>query len=372
MPAWTESPSMVLTTRERDRVLRISAWPEKSHGDSGFEVRFADSEAGRRAFWEVRRTLARSGEARLPSGATVKLNDLPEAVRAISEVDQLENATLKAEQSHPIDLAGELEGQTVKRSMTVFLVPPLEEGEDVRISEFGGIDNVLSLFVCFRAAGEHLALRVALDLNAIGSVDLDDALQAIRLLVAVDEGTATIEAPTLAPIGPLQLPPASDSKRRAEHRSELRFFEWLITIRDRAGISFELGEMVSAAEVESAAQAAEVLSSGRGHYTISQLSGDIDVEELAELREAARGALIARFPATAQVLGKPVDLGLAEAELPPPSSTHISADADPSRKLFELRWHGDPVVPFRIVSPPGDPRAEPGIWSPEDVPALGS
>jgi hypothetical protein len=369
--SWEEQPSMVLTREERDRTLRVEAWPQSPEDSRRrLSISFPDDDAREEATERIRREFATRGEARVSGEATVRILDIPEAMRALGGSDELHNTRLIAEEAHPAELAGEFDGEPVSRSLVVYTVPPLAWPEVDKVYEFGRIDKGLRLFVAFQEIGDEMKLSFALNPEVRAGVELEDALDAARLLVAVDEGTASISIPSLDVPGWTALPAIDDEPRRNEHRGLVWLFEKLILLRDALGVTFDLGQKVTAADADALDTAIEVLESGTGQFTVTDVSGHFDEEHLAKLPTPKGGPLLARFPATADVFGQSLTLGSGEAELPPPDSVQISDTPDPSIKRVEFRWDEKQVAPFKLIRGPDDEPAAPGVWPVGEAPPL--
>ena len=213
-----------------------------------------------------------------------------------------------------------------------------------------------------------MRLRCALELEADASVSLTDALEAARLLVAVDEGTASL---AFADLDPVELPATEDERSRDEHRGTAWLFEKLILVRDALGVTFELDHTVTVAEADALEVVVDILESGQGRYIVGNVIRFLDPGELDDWREPT-GPLVARIEATVEALGKTVDLGVAEVSLPPPDSTKVLEPDDDGRDRVELRWNEGPGAPFKIISRPDEEPPELGIWPPDELPPLGS
>lgn len=361
---------MLLVGKERDRTLRVAVWPERPESGRAVVLSFPDDDAGRNARLEIRYQFARRGKAKAkakaPNGATVRLKDLPEAFRAIGHTDELWEPDLTVKQTHEVELAGEFEGRPVSRSLALYPVPALEWPDADEAFEFGRIDRWIHLFLSFQRSGGEMRLRCALDLEADAAVSLADALEAARLLVAVDEGTASL---SFADLDPIELPAIEDERRRDEHRATAWLFEKLILIRNALGVTFELDHTVTVEEADAVEVIVDILESGKGRYIVGNVIRFLGPGQLDEWREPA-GPLVARIAATVEAFGKTVDLGVAEVALPPPDSTKVLEPSDDGRDRVELRWSDGPGVPFKIISHPDEEPPELGIWPADELPPL--
>ncbi|HEX4306787.1 MAG TPA: hypothetical protein VHZ54_12170 [Solirubrobacterales bacterium] len=291
---------------------------------------------------------------------------MPEAFRAIGHTDELWEPDLTVEQVHEVVLAGEFDGRAVSRSLYLYPVPALDWADIDEAFEFGRIDRGLHVFLSFRRSGDEMRMRCVLELEADASVSLADALEAARLLIAVDEGTASLSFDDL---GSVELPVIEDQRRRDEHRGTAWLFEQLILISDALGVTFELDHTVTVEEADDVGTVVDILQSGKGRYIVADVIRYLSPGELDEWRDP-RGPLVARIEATVEVLGKTVDLGVAEVELPPPDSTKVLEPADDGRDRVQLRWNDGPGVPFKIISGPDEEPPELGIWPPDQLPPV--
>ncbi|HEX5375599.1 MAG TPA: restriction endonuclease [Solirubrobacterales bacterium] len=370
-PVWAEPPVMVVTQASRDRTLRIAAWPETDDNAVTAELEFPDGEEGIEARWELTQMLASRGEAELPDGVSVPMKGLPEAVRAVSEEPKLTNLVFRPTHAQEVKLTGELDGKLIERKLELVYVPPRDELADGEvISEFARFDGALAFFLRFCRSGERLALDAQLDLHLTEPENLQGALEAARLLIAWDKGTGTIEIPGFASLGSIPIKGGQHEDRAPEYVAAAKLFEDLITIRDAVGITgFEVGDEVLGTEAEAASIAAKVIRTGSGYYRNPVLTGEFTLDEMDELKRHEEGPSVARFPIDIEVFGKKVGLGIAEAEVPKPTSVEVVDGLKPSTRRFEMKWKDAPALPFKVISKPDSQPTQFGIWLPGEQPA---
>ncbi len=369
-PVWAEPPVMVVTQESRDRTLRIAAWPETDDDAVTAELEFPEGEEGIGTRWELTEMLASRGEAVLPDGVSVSMKGLPEAVRAVSEEPQLTNLVFRPTHAQEVKLTGELDGKLIERKLELVSVPPRDELADGEVvSEFARFDGALAFFLRFRRSGERLALDAQLDLHLTEPENLQGALEAARLLIAWDKGTGTMEIPGLASLGSIPIKGGQHEDRAPENVAAAKLFEDLITIRDAVGITgFEIGDEVLGTEAEAASIAANVIRTGSGYYRNPVMAGELSLDEMEELKRHEEGPSVARFPIDIEVFGNKVDLGIAEAEVPKPTSVEVLDGPKPSTKRFEMKWKDAPALPFKVISTPDSPPVQSGIWLPGERP----
>lgn len=371
-PAWAEAPSLLLTSGEGDRALRIAAWPEKDDGIRMDALRFPEGEEGRQSRREVGNVLASQGAVRLPPGVSLRPPRIPEAVRAISDVRELEGVTVTPSQSHPVELAGELDGERVERRMELVAVPPLDPPPDgMDAFSFGGIDDELSFFITFHASKELVTIRIEPSFHLVDAWSPRGALEAARLLLAWDLGTGILRAPSLDPSGSLTLGGAKSQASVELHRHAVQLFENLVTIQGALQVDrFDAGKEIGSEEAEVAATAVHILENQSGYIVLASFRGEVASDELDRLKRHKRGPFVVRFPLSLELFGNELDLGIAEAEVPQPDSLHTLEEPGASGERFELSWRGEPSVPLKVISPPGSPPPETGIWIPGEAPEM--
>lgn len=369
-PAWAEAPSLLLTSGDGDRALRIAAWPEKDGGIRIDDFCFPEGEEGRRIRWEVGNVLASQGAVQLPLGVSLRPPRIPEAVRAISDAHEFAGLTVTPSRSHPVELAGELDGKHVERRMELVAVPPLDPPPDgMDAFSFGGIDDELSFFITFHASEEMVTIRIEPSLHLTGAWSPRGALEAARLLLAWDLGTGILHAPSLDPSGSLALGCAKSQASIELHRHAVQLFENLVTIQGALQVDrFDAGEEIGGEALEVAATAVHILENQSGYVELARFQGEMTGDELDRLKRHKRGPFVVRFPLSLELLGNELGLGIAEAEVPQPDSLHMLEESGASGKQFEFRWRGEPNIPFKVISPPGLPSPETGIWAPGEAP----
>ncbi len=372
-PAWVEAPSLVLTTGEGDRALRIAAWPEGDGDLRMGDLRFPGGDEGRRLRWEVTDALLHRREVRLPPGVTVRLPQVPEAVRAISDVEELEDVVVTP-QAHPATVGGELDGERIERALELVTVPPLEDpGPGEQVTAFAGIDDEFSLFFTSVYKESVLRMRVEPAVSLTPAWTPGGALEASRLMLAWYRGTGTLDIPTLLDPEGLSFDGHKSEKGAEMAGNGVQLFENLVAIQAALDVDgFELGTEVGEEEFAATATVLGVLETGSGYIKLSGFGGEFSEEHPDEIERHRHSPSIARFPVYFQLFGNELNLGIGEAELPTPSAIELSKGSAGSEEQFELRWSDEPTVPFKLISRPGAPPAEIGIWLPGEAPPLRS
>jgi hypothetical protein len=361
---WSEEPALLLTTTESDRQLQIAVWPERD--ETILDLVFEDGEEGERARWQVARQLSIEGKAKMPKGAEARLTKVPEALKAISPTpDVLRDGTLTSVGSLPVKLAGKRGRRRIERTLEVVAVPPLEPTEEgARNATFGRMDGELSLFLDISVKGDRGKIGIGLSFHLIGGEpDLDSVVEALQLLVSVDEGNGRLEIPGFPEPIALRAAPR-DSEQVERNRSFLQFFESLVRIRDELGVDgFDLGDEVTEDQNEQTVLTARIIEHGAGGYVFERFGVEVPEKEILQLERIGYDRAVARFPVAIELFGQELDLGIAESELPEPSEVKVlDAEQDGKRRL-ELSWSEPSRVLMRLIGERGADAPETGLWA---------
>jgi len=363
MSEWAEEPMLLVSASESDRELRIAAWPEKKMEDA-LSLWFEDSEEGRRARWEVGEMLARDGKATLPKGAGVRLNKVPEAIKAVSDAppEVLTDVDVRAEGSSRVRLSGTHEGEQIERTMELVSVPSTEEPpEGFEAMEFGCMDGELALFLRTIWREGELQMSVDLEFVLLDPTRREGIVDALRLLVALDEGGQMEFLGSSVPAFPVG--PTISDERLENNRLGLRFFSSLRIVEDALGVDdLPLGEVVTQKENDAAATAAHLIESKTGEFTFTEFTGEMPVEEVEALEREGFERVTVRFPVRTELLGRELYFGVGEAELPLPEMIEISDAEDPSKRRLSLEWPDKPSVAFELITGP-DEEPETYLWA---------
>lgn len=376
--SWSEPPTLLLSHSESDRELRIAAWAENGAKGTILDLAFAEGKEGLRARWEIAMELARRGEATLPKGATARLNRFPEAVRAITgeSVEALADVTLRPEVSSPVNLTATREGERLERTMRVVPLPPLQvPTAGVETFNFGCLDGELALLidVFVNKAEDKVSVRTHLSLAIPDPEIPEGVVDALRLLVAIDEGSGSWEAPSLLPVGPVSLERSGDEEILRHNRTALAFFESLRTIERSLQVDrfrLEKGIKASGEDIDAAQVAAKTLETGEAPYQLETLEVDLPAAEVEALRLSGDTSLVGRLPIEIEVLGRHLRLGVGEAEVPRPDEISVDEGSSPSRRNLSVRWSDKPRVTFNLIDDAAERVREFGIWTVERVPRL--
>lgn len=358
MASWTEEPALMVSLSESDRELRIAAWPEEKTKGSILTLWFEDSEEGRQARSEVATMLARDRQATLPKGAGVRLNKVPEAIRAVSGEPDLTDVTIEATGTRRARLSGTHEGERLERTMELVTVPVAEAvPAGFETTEFGCLDGELSLFLKVTSRKEELRMAVDLDFALLDRARRGGAVDALRLLVALDEG-GQFEFPDLE-MEAFPLGPTVNEERAEKHRAMLRFFRALRAIEEALDLDdLPLSNVVTEEEDLSVLAAADLIENRVGEFVLEGFEGEMRREEVEALeRDRFEGATL-RFPVRMDVLGRNLCLGLGEAEPPRPDEIEVSDGGDPSIRRVSLGWSAGTRIPYELVAgPDGKPES---------------
>jgi hypothetical protein len=350
-PDWGDRlPYVTVEAQGQRSRVRVDAWVREGAEVELPAVGFTDDEAGRRALDKARRELARGNQVELDEGVTVRLR-APEGMRELIEeaTTMAGVARLSPGEPLPLELHIETADEVLSYELDVRPVPPARGGQ---MSFAGYASTVLVQLELTLLAEPTLALNLSVTGRLEGTPQ--ERAEAARLMHAffVHE-RVTVRCPGL-------LPEEGITDRLVTERDEAmarglafarELWESLALIEERLGTRFELPrERLSDDELAAVLTVGRVLRTGEGTATFGEVQGVVEAPEIARVADRLHAGKV-RQPVQYTVLGREIDLGIGEYDVPALTvvevAPHGTKPDSPAR--VRLRPAGDDQTRFRLV-----------------------
>ncbi|HEV3070083.1 MAG TPA: restriction endonuclease [Solirubrobacteraceae bacterium] len=358
-PNWDRLPYMSVEIQGTRTRVNIAAWPREGASVEQPVFAFTNDKAGQDAREQAVAHLARGEPATVTEGAQVHAQ-APEVMRGLLPSGEPGAGEFTLLPSEPISL--EVEATTddgiVSRSIPLYTVPPPPGAA----AAFAGYSGLVLAQITIRLLDEpQVSLGVLLSAR-FGQAMRANADAARLLNTFYSHRDLVLRSESLFPSGEAHGPFSQDHGISEERLAQLRmlgeFFDAFVFVTERLGVELPIPDAVTAEDTDIFLTAANILRTGKGTATFTQISGMVESPtEIPGLPERLRGQGPYRRMVTYNVFGQDLVLGLGEYEIPPLRIVAIIPYGDsptaPARVVLEA--DGDSEMEFRLTN-----------WTPEN------
>ena len=339
-------------TGERERV-NVTVWAREGSGIELPEIVFNDDEAGREVLAQAREGLARGEAVTIRGGVRLMFSTAPKLVEdLVAEGWSAQAGTLRP--SRPVELQVDVVGAAgpIQRHFALYAVPPRSGNHP-----------------CLASSGESLWFELGIEPLTEPQVALNfrcsvrpggefaqNAAAAAFALALVDAERITFRCSALFPDDGVSSDQGMGSEAQRPALTFLRDFHTdLAHIEKALDVSLELPNMLTRADVDVVGTVAETLRTGEGVATVGKAENVVQADHLSELQETVEG-LVKRKRVTYTVLGRELDLGLAEYAIPPMRIIGIHAHGGTASAPARVEYApaDDDQARFRLIEGPDD------------------
>lgn len=349
---WSDLPYVVIDVGDERTRVQVATWVRNGAEVQLPNVWFTDDEAGQRARSEAVAALARGDAAEVTEGLRLRLQ-APQLMRDfVPDPTGLQgSATLSPGAPTELELEVATPEGTIVRRLEMRPVPP-RPGVTAAFAAFSGAALIELSFTLL----EEPTISANIACSAHFGTSAAENADAAELMYAVLTHTNfTLRSRVFFPESGALTGTASalrDHPQLAELQWRRDFYADVALLERALGVELPIPAELTALNIDEVSSAAAVLRTGEGTATFEKTEGFVrSPSEIPGLPDAFAAQKTIRRMVTYDVLGQPVNLGLADYEVPRLKVVDViphgqTADS-PARVVLEAA--SDTQMRFRLV-----------------------